>query len=75
VISIAGPLVITIIVGSVVIENLFGIPGMGKEFVRSITSHDYNVAVACFTLYALLIGVTNLVVDIGYAAIDPRIRY
>jgi oligopeptide transport system permease protein len=75
VISIAGPLVVTIIVGSVVIENLFGIPGLGKEFVESITRHDYNIAVACFTLYALLIGVANLLVDLAYAAIDPRIRY
>lgn len=75
VISIAGPLVITIIVGSVVIENLFGIPGMGKEFVSSITSHDYNVAVACFTLYAAMIGIANLLVDLAYASIDPRIRY
>src|ERR1700736_5955090 len=75
VISIAGPLVITIIVGSVVIENLFGIPGMGKEFVSSITSHDYNVAVACFTLYAAMIGIANLLVDLAYATIDPRIRY
>lgn len=75
VISIAGPLVVTIIVGSVVIENLFGIPGLGKEFVTSITNHDYNVAVACFTLYAALIGFANLAVDLAYAAIDPRIRY
>jgi oligopeptide transport system permease protein len=75
VISIAGPLVITIVVGSVVIENLFGIPGLGKEFVSSITSHDYNVSVACFTLYALMIGIANLAVDLLYAAVDPRIRY
>lgn len=75
VISIAGPLIITIIVGSVVIENLFGIPGLGKEFVSSITRHDYNIAVAVFTLYAALIGVANLLVDLAYAAIDPRIRY
>jgi ABC-type dipeptide/oligopeptide/nickel transport system permease component len=75
VVSIAGPLIVTIIVGSVVIENLFGIPGMGKEFVSSILRHDYNIAVAVFTLYAALIGVANLVVDLAYAAIDPRIRY
>ena len=75
VVSIAGPLIITIIVGSVVIENLFGIPGLGKEFVESILRHDYNIAIAVFTLYAALIGVANLVVDIAYAAIDPRIRY
>jgi ABC-type dipeptide/oligopeptide/nickel transport system permease component len=75
VISIAGPLVVTIIVGSVVIENIFGIPGLGKEFVESITRHDYNIAVACFTLFAALIGVANLLVDLAYTALDPRIRY
>lgn len=75
VVSIAGPLIITIIVGSVVIENIFGIPGLGKEFVSSILRHDYNIAVAVFALYAALIGLANLAVDLAYAAIDPRIRY
>lgn len=75
VVSIAGPLVITILVGVVVIENIFGIPGLGKEFVSSILRHDYNIAVAVFTMFAALIGVANLVVDLAYAAIDPRIRY
>lgn len=73
--SILGPLVVSIIAGSVVIENVFGIPGLGKEFVRSITSHDYNITVAVFTIYALLIGVANLAVDLLYMVIDPRIRY
>ena len=73
--SILGPLIVGIIAGSVVIENIFGIPGLGKEFVRSITSHDYNITVAVFTLYAALIGVANLVVDLLYTVIDPRIRY
>ena len=75
VISILGPLIVTIIAGSVVIENIFGIPGLGKEFVRSITSHDYNVTVGVFTIFATLIGVANLAVDVLYTVIDPRIRY
>jgi len=73
--SILGPLIVSIIAGSVVIENIFGIPGLGKEFVRSITSHDYNVTVGVFTIYALLIGIANLGVDLLYTVIDPRIRY
>jgi oligopeptide transport system permease protein len=73
--SILGPLIVSIIAGSVVIENIFGIPGLGKEFVRSITSHDYNITVSVFTIYALLIGIVNLAVDLLYAVIDPRIRY
>jgi oligopeptide transport system permease protein len=73
--SILGPTVISIITGSVVIENIFGIPGLGKEFVESIFQHDYNVTVAVFTIYAVLIGIANLGVDLVYTVIDPRIRY
>jgi ABC-type dipeptide/oligopeptide/nickel transport system permease component len=73
--SVLGPLIISIITGSVVIENIFGIPGLGKEFIQSILSHDYNVTVAVFTMYALLVGVANLAVDLVYTVIDPRIRY
>jgi ABC-type dipeptide/oligopeptide/nickel transport system permease component len=73
--SILGPTVISIITGSVVIENIFGIPGLGKEFVESIFQHDYNVTVGVFTIYAVLIGVANLGVDLVYTVIDPRIRY
>ena len=73
--SILGPTVVGIITGSVVIENIFGIPGLGKEFVESITQHDYNITVGVFTLFALLIGVANLAVDVVYTLIDPRIRY
>jgi oligopeptide transport system permease protein len=75
VVSILGPLVITIITGAVVIENIFGIPGLGKEFVESITRHDYNVTVGVFTMFVLLIGLANLAVDLLYTVIDPRIRY
>ena len=75
VISILGPLVISIITGSVIIETIFGIPGLGKEFVESITAADYNITVAVFTIYALLIGIANLIVDLLYTVVDPRIRY
>jgi len=73
--SILGPTIIGIITGSVVIENIFGIPGLGKEFVESIFQHDYNVTVGVFTIYAVLIGFANLTVDLVYTVIDPRIRY
>src|ERR1700719_3827070 len=73
--SILGPTVIGIITGSVVIENIFGIPGRGKEFVESIFQHDYNVTVGVFTIYAVLIGFANLGVDLVYTIVDPRIRY
>jgi ABC-type dipeptide/oligopeptide/nickel transport system permease component len=75
VISILGPLVTGIITGSVVIEFLFGIPGLGKEFVSSILSRDYNIVIGVFTFYAALVGLANLAVDLIYPVLDPRIRY
>ncbi len=73
--SVLGPLVVGIITGSVVIENIFGIPGLGKEFVTSILNRDYNIVIGVFTVYAVLIGLANLLVDMLYTVIDPRIRY
>jgi ABC-type dipeptide/oligopeptide/nickel transport system permease component len=75
VITILGPLVVGIITGSVVVENLFGIPGLGKEFVTSILNRDYNIVIGVFTGYAALVGLANLAVDLVYPLIDPRIRY
>jgi oligopeptide transport system permease protein len=75
VVTILGPLVIGIVTGSVVIENIFGIPGLGKEFTQSILTRDYNIVIGVFTVYAGLIGLANLGVDLLYTVIDPRIRY
>jgi oligopeptide transport system permease protein len=75
VITILGPLVIGIITGGVVIENIFGIPGLGKEFATSILNRDYNIVIGVFTGYAALVGLANLMVDLLYVVIDPRIRY
>ena len=75
VVTILGPLVIGIITGSVVIENIFGIPGLGKEFATSILQRDYNIVIGLFTFYAIIIALANLIVDLLYTVIDPRIRY
>jgi ABC-type dipeptide/oligopeptide/nickel transport system permease component len=75
VVTVLGPITTGVITGSVVIENLFGIPGLGKEFVTSILSRDYNIVVGVFTFYAILIGLVNLMVDLVYPLLDPRIRY
>ena len=75
VVTILGPLVTGIITGSVVIENIFGIPGLGKEFVTSILARDYNIVIGVFTFYAALVGLANLTVDVIYPVLDPRIRY
>jgi oligopeptide transport system permease protein len=75
VVTILGPLITGLITGSVVIENIFGIPGLGKEFVTSILARDYNIVIGVFTFYAALVGLANLTVDVIYPLLDPRIRY
>jgi oligopeptide transport system permease protein len=75
VVTILGPLTTGIITGSVVIENIFGIPGLGKEFISSILNRDYNIVIGVFTFYAALVGLANLAVDVIYPVLDPRIRY
>jgi len=61
--------------GSVVVEIIFAWPGMGRLIVGSIFTQDMPVVLACFFVYAILIVVANLVADILYAVVDPRIRY
>jgi ABC-type dipeptide/oligopeptide/nickel transport system permease component len=75
VVTILGPITTGVITGSVVIEYLFGIPGLGKEFVNSIFNRDYNIVIGVFTAYAALVGCANLLVDLVYPVLDPRIRY
>ncbi|MGH7721382.1 MAG: ABC transporter permease [Candidatus Dormibacteria bacterium] len=75
VVTVGGPLVTAIITGSVVIETIFGVPGLGKEFVQSIIVRDYGIVVGLYTFYAVLVGLANLGVDLIYPVLDPRIRY
>jgi ABC-type dipeptide/oligopeptide/nickel transport system permease component len=75
VITILGPLTTGILTGVVVIENIFGIPGLGKEFITSILDRDYNIVIGTFTFFAALTGLANLAVDVVYPLLDPRIRY
>src|SRR2546421_2496132 len=75
VVTILGPITTSVITGSVVIEYIFGIPGLGKEFVNSIFNRDYNIVIGVFTFYAILVGLANLAVDLVYPLLDPRIRY
>src|SRR5919199_435560 len=73
VITILGPIATGVITGSIVIEFIFGIPGLGKEFVNSIFNRDYNIVIGVFTFYAVLVGLVNLAVDLVYPMLDPRI--
>jgi len=75
VVTILGPLFAALVTGTFVTELIFGIPGMGKYFVTSITNRDYPVIMGTILLYAVLLVIANLVVDLTYAYLDPRIRY
>lgn len=74
VITVLGPLTAAIITGSLVIENIFGIPGIGSQYVESITTNDYPMIMGTTELYAGLFIITILIVDLLYGIIDPRIR-
>ncbi|MGD8189122.1 ABC transporter permease [Brevibacillus ginsengisoli] len=74
VITFLGPLTAGILTGSFVIERIFGIPGLGREFVLSISNRDYTVIMGTTVFYAILLVVLVLVVDILYTLIDPRIK-
>jgi oligopeptide transport system permease protein len=75
VLSYMGPAIAAILTGSVVVEEVFGIPGIGQLFVRGALNRDYTLVLGVVVFYASLIVSLNLVVDILYAAIDPRVRY
>ena len=75
VVSYLGPAAAAIITGSVVIEQIFGLPGMGRYFVQGALNRDYTLVMGVVIVIGVLIVVFNLIVDIIYALIDPRIRY
>ncbi|MFM1652794.1 ABC transporter permease [Brevibacillus sp. B_LB10_24] len=74
VVSYLGPLSAGVLTGSFVIERIFGIPGLGREFVLSITNRDYTVIMGTTVFYSILLVVLVLLVDICYTFIDPRIK-
>ena len=75
VVTVLGPLLAGLVTGSFVVETIYAIPGVGRLFVDSIADRDYGVIMAVMLLYSVAIAVMNLVVDIVYAWVDPRIRY
>jgi len=75
VLSYMGPAVAAILTGSVVVEEIFGIPGLGQFFVRGALNRDYTLVLGIVVFYATLIIFLNLIVDVLYGAIDPRVRH
>ena len=74
VLTVSGPLLADLVMGSVVIESIFGLPGLGSMFVNAIGARDYGVIMATTLVYASLIVGLNLLVDLAYPLLDPRVR-
>ena len=75
VISYLGPATAAVITGSVVIEQIFGIPGLGRYFVQGALNRDYTLVMGVVVFYGVLIILFNFLVDLLYALLDPKIRY
>jgi ABC-type dipeptide/oligopeptide/nickel transport system permease component len=75
VVTVLGPIFAFLVTGSFVTETIFGIPGLGRYFITSITNRDYPVITGVILLFAIILVVANLFVDLAYAWLDPRIRY
>lgn len=75
VVTVLGPLFAALVTGTFITELVFGIPGLGKYFVLSISNRDYPVIMGTILLYAVFLVFSNLAVDIIYGFLDPRIRY
>src|SRR5690625_7498986 len=74
VVSYLGPLVVAILTGSFIIEKIFAIPGLGNEFVESVTNRDYTGIMGTTVFYSVLLLLSILLVDIVYGVIDTRTK-
>jgi oligopeptide transport system permease protein len=74
VVSYIGPLAAALLTGSFIVESIFAIPGLGRHFVTSIYNRDYTVILGITIFYSFLIIFMNLIIDLIYPLLDPRIR-
>lgn len=74
VVTYVGPMTANIITGSVIIEQIFGIGGLGKDFVNSITNRDYTLIMGLTLFYAIILMLARFATDIAYGLVDPRIK-
>jgi oligopeptide transport system permease protein len=75
VVTILGPVLAALVTGSFVIEQVFRVPGIGRLYINSIFARDYPLIMGTTLLYAVAVAVFNLVVDVLYGVVDPRISY
>jgi len=74
VVTYAGPMAANIVTGSVIVEQIFGIPGLGQYFVASVSNRDYTLIMGITLFYAIVLMAARLITDIVYGLVDPRIR-
>ena len=74
IVTVLGPMLAAMMTGSMVVERIFAIPGLGRFYVEAVGGRDYPVIMGMTLFYAVLLVTANLVVDITYSWIDPRIR-
>ena len=74
-VSFLGPATAAVITGSVVIEQIFGVPGLGRFFVTGALNRDYTLVMGVVVFYGVLIIAFNFLVDLAYAWLDPRVKY
>ena len=75
ILTVAGPIFANLVTGSFIVEYVFSIPGVGRGFVTAVFNRDYGMIMGTVLFYALIIATANLIVDLLYAVVDPRIRY
>jgi ABC-type dipeptide/oligopeptide/nickel transport system permease component len=75
IVTLLGPMFAAVGTGSFFVESIFRVPGMGRFFVLSMTGRDYPMIMAVVLSYGAFLAVMNLLVDLAYGALDPRIRY
>ena len=75
VVSYLGPAAAALLTGSIVVETIFGVPGVGRYFVQGALNRDYTLVMGTVVLIATFVVLFNLIVDLLYAALDPRVRY
>ena len=75
VVSFTGPALAALLAGTVVVEKVFAIPGLGNIFIQSVLNRDEPLILGIVAFLSILIMVFNLIVDISYGFLDPRIRY
>jgi oligopeptide transport system permease protein len=75
IVSYAGPAAAALLTGSIIVETIFSIPGIGRYFVEAALNRDYTLVMGTVVVVAVFTILFNLIVDVLYATIDPRVRY